>query len=249
VVPPVTALGQATARLLFDPVHALVFPSTCPGCGREVERPTRGPLCAACWRALPRHRGPVCPCGFPLPADGAAPCGRCRRGIAPFARGASLGPYEGTLRLLVHELKFHGRRRVAERLAEALLADVTVRAALTGAQVVVPVPLHPRRRRERGFNQSGLLARALARPHGLRVAEDALARREDTPPQTGLSAAGRRANVARAFVVRRRPAVAGRIVVLVDDVLTTGATARACARALVAAGAAEVRLVTAARVA
>jgi len=244
----VTALGQATTRLLVDPVLALVFPSTCPGCGREVERPTRGPLCTACWRAIPRHRGPVCGCGFPLPAEAAAPCGRCRRGLAPFARGASLGPYEGTLRLLVHELKFRGRRRVAERLAEALLADPGVKAALTGAQVVVPVPLHPRRRRERGFNQSGLLAEALARPRGLRVVEDALARREDTVPQTGLSAAGRRANVARAFVVRRRPAVAGRIVVLVDDVLTTGATARACARALAAAGAAEVRLVTAARV-
>lgn len=243
-----TTLGEATTRLLVDPVLALVFPSPCPGCGLDVDRPTRGPLCHACWTALPRHHGGACACGFPLPADVAGPCGRCRRGLTTFARGASLGPYEGTLRLLVHELKFRGRRRVADRVAEELLAMSGVRATLTGADVLVPVPLHPRRRRERGFNQSGLLARALARPLGLRVAEDALARRQDTPPQTGLTAAQRRANVALAFVVRRRAAVAGRIVVLVDDVLTTGATARACARALVAAGAAEVRLVTAARV-
>jgi len=185
----VTGLGQATTRLIVDPVLALVFPSSCPGCGRDVDQPTRGPLCAACWSALPRHRGPLCPCGFPLPPDAEGPCGRCRRGLAPFARGASVGPYEGTLRLLVHEMKFHARRRVAARLAEALLASTDVRAALAGADVLVPVPLHPRRRRERGFNQSALLARALAGPTGLRVAEDALARREDTPPQTGLSAA------------------------------------------------------------
>jgi ComF family protein len=160
----------------------------------------------------------------------------------------SLGPFEGALRTLVHELKYRGRRRVASRLAEELLAAPGVRALLEGDAVLVPVPLHPRRRRERGFNQSELIARAIARTTGLAVAEGALVRRTDGPPQAGLSAAERRRNVAGAFAVRRRTAVAGRAVVLIDDVWTTGATALACARMLRDAGAAEVRLLAVARV-
>jgi ComF family protein len=118
---------------------------------------------------------------------------------------------------------------------------------LTGAELV-PVPLHPRRRYERGFNQAELLAAALARRSGLALSTDVLVRRKDTSPQAGLSSAARRRNVAGAFAVRRRPKVAGRALVLVDDVTTTGATAAACARALRQAGAAEVRLITVARV-
>jgi ComF family protein len=180
--------------------------------------------------------------------DGASACGRCRRGLNPTAAGASLGPYEGSLRTVLHELKYRGRRRAARRLAEALLDAPAARRLLTADAVLVPVPLHPRRRRERGFNQSELLAAALARRTGLRMAPAALVRRRDTSPQAGLTAAARRANVEGAFAVRQRARVSGRPVVLVDDVLTTGATARGCARVLREAGASEVRVLTVARV-
>lgn len=241
-------LATATARLLVDPVLAVVFPSFCPACARALDHPTRGPLCEPCWEALPRHRGPLCRCGLPLP-PALTLCGRCRRGLQPFAAGASLGPYEGGLRTAIHELKYRGRRRVARRLADALLGDARASALLCQADVLVPVPLHPRRRRERGFNQAELLAFELGRRTGLPVAGNALVRRKDTAPQTGLSAARRRQNVAGAFSVRRRVRIAGRVVVLVDDVLTTGATALACARALQDAAAGEVRLLAVARVA
>jgi ComF family protein len=239
---------SARAWRAFDPVLAVVFPSACLACAASLPHPSAGPLCAPCWQALPRHRGGLCRCGTPLGDGSPGPCGRCRRGLSVFAAGASLGPFEGVLRLLVHELKYRGRRRLVARLAGLLLEESAVRGVLSAGANLVPVPLHPRRRRERGFNQAELLARALARGSGLEVEARLLVRRRDTAPQAGLSAASRRRNVTGAFAARSRSRLRGRTLVLVDDVVTTGATAAACARVLKQAGAAEVRLVTVARV-
>jgi ComF family protein len=239
---------QAAARLFVDPVLALVFPTSCAACRESMDHPRSGPLCDGCWGSLPRHGSGVCGCGVPLLQLHAGACGRCRRGLSPFVRGASLGPYAGSLRVVIHELKYRGRRRAATQLADRLDRDPRVRQVMSGADVLVPVPLHPRRRRERGFNQAELLAAELGRRAALPMSAGTLVRRTDTASQAGLSAARRRANVAGAFAVRHRSRVSGRVIVLIDDVYTTGATARACARALRAAGAAEVRLVTVARV-
>ncbi len=238
----------AAARVFVDPVLALVFPTRCPVCAAAMDHPRSGPLCEACWTSLPRHASTLCACGGPLPSPPAGGCNRCRRGLSPFARGASLGPYAGALRVVIHELKYRGRRRAAGQLAERLSRDPLVQDVMQGADVLVPVPLHPRRRRERGFNQAELLAVELGRAASVPVSSGALVRRADTQSQAGLTAARRRANVAGAFAVRHRSRIAGRVIVLVDDVYTTGATARACAAALRVAGAAEIRLLTVARV-
>ena len=239
--------ATATARRLVEPLLAVVFPSTCPTCRRLLAQPTRGPLCRECWASLPRLRAPFCRCGLPLTGTRAA-CPRCRRGRQPLAAAVSLGPYEGGLRDAIHELKYRGRRRVAGRLAGALLESEAARELVVSSDVLVPVPLHPRRERERGFNQSSLLARELSRRGKRPCALGVLVRRRDTRSQAGLSAAERRRNVADAFAVRRRAVVHDRVVTLVDDVFTTGATAFACARALHDAGAREVRYVSLARV-
>jgi ComF family protein len=143
----------------------------------------------------------------------------------------------------VHGLKYRRRRRVAAALGPLLAA----RYPYDRDAILVPVPLHARRLRSRGFNQALLLARALGRRYGLEVAARALVRVRDTHIQPGLSAADRRRNLRGAFAVRSPEIVAGRRVVVIDDVLTTGATADACARSLVTAGAARVDVYTAGR--
>ncbi len=198
---------------------------------------------------LPRHRVATCACGLPLPLEVAPPCGRCRRGLEPWSSGASLGPYEGSLKVVLQALKYRRRRSLAARVADALLAEESVRRVLTAETLLLPVPLHPRRLRERGFNQSELIARALGRRTGLPVLSRALYRTRETRAQAGLSAAERRRNVAGAFGVRQPWAVERRTLVVVDDVFTTGATLRACAGPLRSAGAANVRALTVARVA
>ena len=239
--------SSLATRIFWDPLVAAVFPSQCPSCARLLDAPSCGPLCLACWETLPRHRPDPCGCGTPL-ATREGPCGRCRRNLSPFEAGASLGPFEGSLRSALHALKYKGHRRAARLLAAALASEPSVQRLLVDGAVLVPVPLHPLRRRERGFNQAELLARELARrATGVLVAPEVLVRRRDTPSQTGLTAAQRRRNVRGAFAIRHRSRVTGQKLILVDDVLTTGATVRECARALRSAGAREVQVLTAAR--
>jgi len=175
-------------------------------------------------------------------------CGQCRRRAPGFDYARAAARYDGVVREAVHAFKFGGRRALA-----VPLGDLLVEAAPGGLpagipDLLVPVPLHPRRERERGFNQAALLARRLGRLWGCPVREDVLARAVPTPSQTEFDAVARRANVRSAFRLRRPAPIAGRHVVLVDDVLTTGATLSECARSLREAGAALVGALTVARV-
>jgi competence protein ComFC len=178
---------------------------------------------------------------FPLDAEGR--CALCRQGLRGFDAAYSYGSYEGRLREWIHLYKY-GRVKTMERpLGELLLAALPREEQI---DAVVAVPLHWRRRWQRGFNQADLLARRLARRCGWPVVR-ALRRVRYTATQTGLSNTGRRSNVAAAFRVRQPGAIAGRPLLLIDDVMTTGSTATACASALRRAGAARVVLLTAAR--
>ena len=193
--------------------------------------------------------GPEMAPALPPSADDPGPlCGACRRREPEFDYARAAARYDGVVREALHALKFRGRRALAAPLGELLIEVATAGAPAGAPDLLVPVPLHPRRERERGFNQATLLARRVGRSWGCPVREDVLVRTVATRSQTELDAAARRANVRNVFQARRPALVAGRRVILVDDVLTTGATLSECARCLRAAGAVTVGALTVARV-
>jgi len=205
-----------------DSLAAIVLAPACAACGAVLESPIAGSVCGRCWDSIP-----------PAPLSWRTPAG---------ISVDSAGAYDGTLKNIVHAWKFERRQSLARPLA-ALLVDRCPQA-LEGCELAVPVPMTPWRKWRRGFNQAEDLASRLGVP-----VSRALSRWRPRPAQSTLPSSRRRSNLETSvFVPRwRRPAVLGRAVLLVDDVVTTGATIDACAEALGEGGAADVRAVTVAR--
>lgn len=227
-----------------------MLPPRCLGCREPVER--QGELCGSCWGPLRFLHEPWCArCGFPLPYDGPGPqaCAACLERPPAWDRGRAALAYDEASRGLILRFKHAERIEAAATFARWMAA--AGRDLLVDAELLIPVPLHRWRLLRRGFNQSGLLAARLARLTGVPWSPDTLVRVRSTASQQGLGATARRQNVtAAAFRVaeRRARAVAGRRVLLIDDVLTTGSTLGACAQVLRRAGAARVDVLVLARV-
>ncbi len=234
----------------------MLFPPRCAGCG------ARGALfCDQCVGGLHWIRPPICArCGDPLPAcvvsrprgGPGAPrepawldlCRSCVRRPPAFALARSIAVYGGSLREAIHGFKYRGRRPLADPLGR-LLAATAPPETLRAVRAVVPVPLHARRLAERGFNQAALLAEAVARAAAVPCLPDALRRLRQEVPQAKLGAADRHRNVRGAFAPGRSQ-ISG-TVLLIDDVFSTGATAEACAQALLEGGSGRVVVLTLAR--
>ena len=240
------------ASTAFDAALALVYPHPCAVCGASVESRHDGVACASCWDATPLFQGDetLCwKCGAPSSAKMSndrretVRCGRCDE--YSFSNARACGLYEGALRASILELK--RQPHVALRVAEQLY-ETQQHAPLVDAEVIVPVPLHDVRERERGFNQALVLASALARLSHLSLDEHSLVRQSQTRMhRAGMDARARRQSLADAFTVRHPKLIVGKRVLLIDDVFTTGATATACAVELMAAGANKVLVLTIAR--
>jgi len=252
-------LGRPFARS-FAWALDLVLPPRCLGCGALVA--AQGALCPACWSAITFVTEPLCRCcGLPFAFDSGAfelgetaggaadalECGACLAVPPPFRRARAVMRYDDGSRPLLLGFK-HGDRTEAAPPFAGWLAR-SGRDLLAEAELIAPVPLHWRRLFARRFNQAALLAQALGRASGLPVVPDLLVRRRATPSQGHLSRAERQRNVAGAFAVhpRRGDLLRGRRLLLVDDVMTTGATVSACARAALRGGAAEVEVLVLAR--
>ena len=228
-------------RALLDHILNLLFPVTCSVCHARVPERRWGGACPECWSSLIPIEPPFCPkCGEPAPAIEGL-CGLCLRGehLFDFARSALL--FTHTFREIIHHLKYADRVSLARPLGD-ILKECLQKEKFQG-DVVVPVPLHRSRERIRGFNQAELIALRT----GLPVASRILRRRKNTPSQTGLTRSERKRNLAGAFEVRDE--VAGRHIIIVDDVYTTGSTMNEIARTLKRAGAGRVEVLTVARVA
>lgn len=238
-----------------EAVLAVLFPPHCGLCGGFAPRIEHHSICSGCWKTVVPLKPPLCgQCGLPLDSAAAfegvaAPlCGPCTIEAPPFRLARAYTPYQGVVRELVHLLKFSRRQDLAIPMGKWLAEAYAHSAELAGCDAILPVPLHPRRKRSRGFNQAELLARTLSRSIGLQVWPHILVRSKDTLPQSGLTDAQREQNIRGAFSVHRSSKIAGRKLLLVDDVYTTGATLAACCRALLDAGAGQVCVLTVARV-
>jgi len=230
---------RSAARWALD----FALPPRCAGCGTTVSEVHS--FCPDCWKKMEflGHSG-CATCGMPLEATEQKTCAACLARPPRIARTRAAVAYDELSRSLAIRLKYGRKVAIARTMARymaPLVADGDNR-------LLIPVPLHRTRLWQRGFNQSALVARELSRRLGIAADPLALRRIRRTPPLKGMSPLQRRRTVAGAFRVRDRGAVAGKTVILVDDVLTTGSTADACARTLKRAGAARVELVSWARV-
>lgn len=220
-----------------------LFPSDCPVCGHTTDTLTTAPFCAGCWAGIEKYTGPSCKiCATPFSSEYAQLCSDCLRKPPLFSKAMSFGIYTGTLSEAINLFKFHGVKRLSKPLGKFLIDFNT-----TGIQAIVPVPLSIGALRSRGFNQSLLLAKTISDSKDIPLIIDGLCKKAETLPQIGLSAKDRIMNLKGTFIATRR--FTDSSVMLVDDVMTTGATASECSRQLIKAGASEVVVLTLARAA
>lgn len=236
--------------MLFRAFLDILFPPLCHACRTFVPGREDIHLCEGCRGKIHVVGSPLCPvCGIPFATEGGGdhPCGSCVTTRRPFTAARAAFRFDGPVQELIHRFKYGKKVLLARPLGLLTAGRLASFIKAEGADIIVPVPLHGRRLRERGFNQAQLLGRVLSRQWGIPLSVDNLRRVRWTEPQVGLSAPDRERNVRNAFQVAHPERFLDRRLLLVDDVYTTGSTVVECARTLKRAGSGEVLVVTTAR--
>lgn len=250
-----SALAGSSLTAAAASLAGLFFPDRCRICQTVLDHLTRVPVCDACWiGVVTQSQEDICEiCGIPQLCAGAepgpGPCPNCTASRPQFLAARSYAAYGGNLRELLHFFKYGGIEPLATPLGRRIAAVAAQHPEIFGrCNAVVAVPLDASRQRERKYNQAALLAKVAARELGLPLLPaSALRRTRATPPQSGLSRPERQENMKGAFAAKSPPKGMPERILLIDDVMTTGATLDACAAALLAAGAREVVALTVAR--
>lgn len=243
-------LSGATWKEWVESALGFIYPNVCQACEKQAASAREGYVCAECWKDIQFIVPPFCRrCGLPYEGDITTEfqCGNCHDVELHFDYARAAVAAKSVVREVIHRFKYH-----QSLWFEPFLSDLLIRQAapaLAGSEwnLLIPVPLHPVKQRERGFNQAQHLARRLSQATGIPADNRLLQRVEPTRTQTQLSRSERAANVFHAFAIRTGQVLARKNVVLVDDVLTTGATTNACARILRRNGAEKVCVWTVAR--
>ena len=233
---------------LKDDILDFVYPQTCPICQNPLKREEKD-VCEECWKALTLLPSPYCPyCKSFLEDEDEITNHQCAYLSKPKEKRIlavrSLGTFDDHYQKLIHRLKYDKKIHLGRRLAQRLGEITSQEKDFSNCDVVIPVPLHRARQRERGFNQSEVLAEGISQATGLPLARDILKRKKNTKDQTYLNVQQRAENVKGAFVVIHPDKIGDKNVILVDDVMTTGATLNECARMLLDSGAKNVFGVT-----
>jgi competence protein ComFC len=232
---------SADAQGLIPKFINFLYPSQCPSCSKETDSFSTAPFCSVCWSGIKKYAGPSCRvCATPFASEDASVCGECMKKPPYFSKAISYGLFDGTLAAAIHFFKFQRIKRLHRPLGDLLLS-----LDLPGIDALIPVPLTIRSLRERGFNQSLLLAKAVSEKIKTPLIMDGLLKETETAPQIGLSKKERRLNLKGTFRTGRK--FHGMRLLLIDDVMTTCSTADECSKELLRAGAVEVTVLTLAR--
>ncbi len=225
---------------MLNKVLNIFFPEICPICQCQCQNHETAPVCTDCWKSISQYKGPICQkCGAPLVSEASTICGECLKQTPAFACARSYGVYDHALKKGINLLKYHGKKRLSRPLSKLL-----IQAGLPEADIVIPVPLHHRRLRKREFNQSALISKHIAEETNSRLVLDCLVKVRDTLPQVGLRYKARVKNIKGAFEVMNWKLIKDTKIMLVDDVVTTGATIRECSHTLKEAGAGEIHVIS-----